>query len=108
MRGRIAIAEGNPSTALRWFDAAIDCNPNADYALVQAAALGEAGAQELGVRHLNRFLRLYGHMPLPPVRDMPTLHDWLLQHYGYYNNQIIELRDTLQAEATRGSSGRSP
>jgi tetratricopeptide (TPR) repeat protein len=98
-RGRIALAAGQPDKALRWFDAALSEEPDPDYALVQAAALGDASAPALGVRHLDTFARLNVHRAAPPVRDMTSLHTWLLSHYGYYRHETALLRVALQRAA---------
>lgn len=104
VRGRIALAEGDSQSALRWFDAALRLKPDPDYALVQAAALGEGGAPALGVRHLDAFERLDANESSEPVRNMFTLHAWLLRRNGYYSRQISELRQQLQVEAARTSA----
>jgi tetratricopeptide (TPR) repeat protein len=94
VRGRIAIARGDTTAALQWFDSALRAQPDADYALVQAAALGDAGAPALGVRHLDAYRRLEEEGgALPP--DMTGLHRWLLRHYGYYDRELSDLRARL-------------
>jgi hypothetical protein len=98
VRGRIALAENRPAIALRWFDAALLLQPDPEYALVQAAALGGASAQSLGVQHLDHYARLEADIPFRKVRDMPAAHAWLLRHYGYYRNELSSLRQRLQAD----------
>lgn len=98
VRGRIALAEGMPELALRWFDAALLLKPDADYALVQAAALGDAGAPALGVRHLDHYVRLDAKQTPQKIHDMAAVHVWLLQHYGYYDRELSELRQQLTAD----------
>jgi tetratricopeptide (TPR) repeat protein len=106
-RGRLALAAGQPDLALHWFDAVLEIAPDPDYALVQAAALGEAGAPALGVRHLDTFSRLTENQAPPPVRDMPSLHARLLTHYGYYRKELDLLKTKLQAAATVPPSRRT-
>lgn len=98
VRGRIALAEGRPELALCWFDAALLLKPDAEYALVQAAALGDAGSQALGVQHLDHFAHIEASIPIANVRNMGTAHAWLLRHYGYYRNELSSLRQRLQAD----------
>lgn len=98
VRGRIALAEGRPEIALRWFDAALLLKPDAEYALVQAAALGDAGAQGLGVEHLDHYQRIDAGSPQIRVRDMGTAHAWLLRHFGYYDKELSSLRQRLSAD----------
>ena len=99
VRGRIALAEGRPELALRWFDAALLLKPDPEYALVQAAALGDAGAQALGVQHLDHYARIEASSEPVKVRNMGTAHAWLLRHYGYYHEELSSLRRRLQADA---------
>jgi hypothetical protein len=99
VRGRIALAEGDLQGALQWFDSALRLKPDPEYALVQAASLGDAGAPALGVRHLDEFERLDSIQATEPIRDMFTLHAWLLRHNGYYRSQVMDLRRQLQADA---------
>lgn len=99
VRGRIALAENRPRDALHWFDAALRLKPDPDYALVQAAALGEAGAPGLGVLHLDAYSRIESARAAEPVRDMFTLHAWLLRRDGYYRREMLHLRRALESEA---------
>lgn len=101
VRGRLALAEHQPRLALRWFNAALSLKPDAEYALVQAAALGDAGAQALGVEHLDYYARIERDTGGQVVRDMGTLHAWLLRHHGYYRNELASLRQRLEADAKR-------
>lgn len=99
VRGLIALARNNPDDALHWFNAALTLEPDADYALVQAAALGNAGAPAFGVTHLDEFHRLEQQQPVSRIRDMAGLHRWLLRHYRYYESELIRLRQQLEADA---------
>jgi tetratricopeptide (TPR) repeat protein len=101
LRGELALMRGQPDNALAWFDAALAASPSAepDYALTQAAELGQAGAPALGVRHLDAFTRNFAQRPWYPVRDMSSLHIWLLRHYGYYEREIARLRQQLDHDA---------
>ena len=103
IRGRIALAENRPDAALRWFNASLHLMPDPDYALVQAAILGSAGAQALGVAHLDFYSTVAEPQPIR-IRGMQGLHRWLLRHYGYYESEISGLRKRLQADA--GEAGR--
>jgi len=98
-KGRIALARGNPEQALQWFDGALRLRPDADYALVQAAALGSAGVPGLGARHLDTFRLLSSSQRHEPIHDMMSLHRWLLQYYGYYDDEVSSLRERLCHDA---------
>lgn len=97
VRGWIALAEGNPDAALHWFDAVLKAVPDPDYALVQAAALGNAGAPALGARHLDHYLQ-WQTTPAA-MSGMPGVHAWLLDHFGYYRTELVSLRQQLQSDA---------
>jgi tetratricopeptide (TPR) repeat protein len=107
VRGRIALAEGRPDVALHWFDAALRLKPDPQYALVQAAALGEAGAPALGVQHLDQYQRIEAGKPPEKVRDMATAHAWLLWHDGYYRKQLSYLRGRLEVAAKDATASAS-
>jgi hypothetical protein len=107
VRGRIALAGSDPDAALRWFDTALQLKPDPEIALVQAAALGSAGASTLGVRHLDRYARLESAAPAIRVRNMYSAHAWLLRHYGYYQDELVALRRRLQSDAKGGPAGRN-
>jgi hypothetical protein len=104
VRGRIALAQGRPELALRWFDAALQLKPDPEYALVQAAALGDAGAQEQGVRHLDHYTRIEAGNPPGDALGMAAVHVWLLQHYGYYRSEFSSLRQRLRADESHPPS----
>src|SRR4249919_635257 len=101
-------AYGKPELALRCFNAAIAVLPDPDYALQQAADLGNAGHPALGVRHLDAYAALETVDDTKPVRDMPGAHRWLLRHYGYYRDELARLRAAMAADAAhQGRSGQS-
>jgi hypothetical protein len=102
IRGRIALAAGQPHIALQWFNAALESAPDADYALVQAGALGDAGQPALGARHLGFYRQQLGAGKgggVGAIRDMAGIHRWLLQHYGYYDGELARLEMQLEADA---------
>ena len=100
-RGSIALAAGDSRGALRWYDAAVALLPEPDYALVQAAALGNASAPALGVEHLDHYMQLKAAQRVEPLGSMPGIHAWLLNHFSYYQKEITSLRAQLQADAAR-------
>lgn len=102
VRGWMALAEGDPEAALGWFDAVLRLVPDPDYALVQAAALGNAGAPALGVRHLDH----YKTAQPEALSGMPAIHAWLLDHFGYYRSELTSLRQQLQADADKPASAQ--
>lgn len=101
VRGRIALAEGRADVALRRFNDAVRLMPDPDYALVQAAALGNAGAQAHGVAHLDFYSSIAEREPIA-IRGMQGVHRWLLRHYGYYESEVSGLRARLREDADSG------
>lgn len=104
VRGRIALATDNPALALRRFNEALAVEPQPDYALVQAGALGDAGAQALGVAHLDFYQQIETRQASQPIRDIAGLHRWLLHHYGYYSGELSLLRQQLQTDAAQNQA----
>jgi hypothetical protein len=108
VRGRIALAAGQPRLALHWFDAALRAEPDPDYALVQAGALGDAGAPTLGIAHLDYYEHMAAAQAALPIRDMVDIHRWLLRHYDYYGHELTYLHQQLQRDAARPSTPMQP
>lgn len=96
-KGRIALAQHDPSLALNYFDAALfqDVRPGA--ALEQAAELGAAGYPREGLMHLDKYARVK-QLAVAPNPGMPWLHALVIAHQRYWPNEIAELRDTLQRD----------
>jgi predicted Zn-dependent protease len=98
VRGRIALASNDPHTALAWFDEVLRVAPDPDFALVQAAALGDAGFPALGVKHLDHYATMQSTAARSP-RSMADIHAWLLVHLGFYRNELTSLRAQLAKDA---------
>ncbi|MDR7135106.1 tetratricopeptide (TPR) repeat protein [Lysobacter niastensis] len=98
VRGQLALANNQPQEALRWFDAVLDLTHDPEYALVQAAALGNVGEPQLAQQHLDRYERLHAAQPGTAVRDAASLHNWLLEHYGYYRREFSLMRHQLASD----------
>lgn len=99
VRGQLALAQAKPLIALHWFNAALEVSPDPDYALVQAAALGNASQPRLALQHLDLYERIQADPRIHAVRDMASLHNWLLNHYGYYSREVSLLRKQLVLDA---------
>lgn len=109
LRGRIALAQHDADTALKFFDRALDARPNASAALAQAAQLGSAGYAAQGLAHLDHFAAL----PKPASAwhwTMASVHDWVLRRQGIDDAELAHLRGVLQGDLRSGSStgGSSP
>jgi hypothetical protein len=105
LRGALALSQHDAHAALKLFNEALDADPRADTALVQAAQLGSAGYPAEGLAHLDHF------ESLPRANtgwqwSMSAIHSRLLQRQGFEENEIKQLRATL-TDDIRNSSGRS-
>jgi tetratricopeptide (TPR) repeat protein len=107
VRGQIALALGDPSQALVQFNEALALAPEAQYALVQAAVLGNANDSASALAHLDEYERLKRAAPREPIRDMPALHRRLLDTFGYYDDELKDLRRRLEADHAQYSTPAS-
>ena len=98
LEGRLALAEGDPDTALGAFDKALEVQPRPGAALAQAAMLGAAGAPRAGLRHLDRYEQLHANRSPARIRDMAGIHERLLERDGYWDTEIPRLRSQLEAD----------
>jgi protein O-mannosyl-transferase len=94
LKAHLALQMGNPEEALALFNEALEIRANPDFALSQAADLGNAGYPAWGVRHLDYFLAL-PEPPLRRIRDMRSLHERLLHRTGYFKREVELLRKSL-------------
>ena len=96
LQGMIALSLGDADRAFASFEAAIQALPELPVAIEQAAMLGETNQADLGLRHLNGYLLKH---PLEhPVFGMsaPSLHAWLLDKSGFWQNEIDRVRSLLE------------
>ena len=100
LKGRIALARPDPTTALHNFNAALDQDVRPGVALEQAALLGSAGYPREGLAHLEHY-ELVQHQQVSPGFSMPWLHAWVLRHQDYWPREIAHLRDTLRADVAK-------
>lgn len=99
LRGQMALAQGNESATLGYFNEALNADYNPAIGLKQAALLGTAGLPCAGLAHLN--LVAQSHLPArpPAAMHMSAVHAWLLQSQGYWSHEIRHLRATLHDDA---------
>lgn len=96
--GRLALAQGKGGDALRAFDSSLAVYATPDSALTQAAQLGAAGFQSLGVQHLEYYRTL---QPSDRgLRGMAAIHAWLLDRNGYWALELDRLERQLRLEAS--------
>ncbi len=101
IRGRIALARGNPDQALNDFNLALEQDVRISAALEQAAQLGAHGYPRRGLAHLDHFTHLNAHHPHKPGFGMPRIHAWVLARQSYWRNEMDHLRHTLEQDATK-------
>ncbi len=105
IEGRLALAQGNGTAALRAFDSGMALFPTPDGALLQAALLGAAGFPALGLQHLQYYKSL---QPADRgFRGMAAVHAWLLQRQGYWTEEFERMEDLLRADAAPAKHGDS-
>src|SRR5690606_34337359 len=97
--GHVQLRRSQPDQALARFDEAIAIAPDPERALVQAAALGNAGWPAHGVRHLDAYLELRRHINPSSRPGMPMVHRWLKQKLDYFEEEVRVLRGKLSQAA---------
>lgn len=106
MRGRIALAHGQPDKALADFIHALDLQVRPGMALQAAATLGAAGYPAHGLRLLDHYETVSGNA-IKPGFGMPWLHAWVLEHQHYWQHEMDHLRSQLTLDAKAGSVNTS-
>lgn len=97
LQGRIALMRGQPDSALREFDAALDQQVGAAIALRQAALLGASGYPRRALAHLDRY-EAERDRESHPGMGMPVIHEWVLHRERYWDKELARLRNTLLAD----------
>ncbi|GAA0887991.1 hypothetical protein GCM10009121_08720 [Rhodanobacter soli] len=106
LRGKIALAEGQPDTALTDFTHALDLQVRPGMALEAAATLGRAGYPTYGLRLLDHYKAVSGSA-METGFGMPWLHAWVLERQHYWRHELDHLRTQLTLDAKAGS-GNTP
>lgn len=97
LKGKLALARHQPAAAYQNFAAALMIHPRPGSALEQAATLGRAGQQKLGICELELWERQ------PPQASesrmsMARLHEWVLQKQNYWQNEVAHLKRALSED----------
>ncbi len=98
LEGQLALSTGDNLKAEENFLAALKIDPKPEVALKQAAILGSHGLPREGLAQLAYFHHLLPESLPPKIRDMASLHEWLLYHDGYWEKEFEHLRETLQSD----------
>lgn len=103
LRGRIALAQHQPDTALADFVQALDLQVRPGMALESAATLGAAGYPTQGLRLLDHYQQVQSNA-MPPGIGMPMLHEWVLARQNYWPHELARLRQQLSLDAKAKNS----
>jgi tetratricopeptide (TPR) repeat protein len=104
LRGRMALAQHDADTALKFFDRALDARPSASAALAQAAQLGAAGYPAQALAHLDHFAAL--PQPAPQWHwSMSSVHAWVLRRQGLDDAELAHLRGVLEDDLRAKAGG---
>ena len=98
LRGRIALAQGQPDAALTDFTHSLDLQVRPGMALQAAATLGAAGYPAHGLRLLDHYETVSGNTMKSGI-GMPWLHAWVLERQHYWQHELDHLRDQLALDA---------
>jgi protein O-mannosyl-transferase len=107
LEGQLALAGGDHARAETKFLEALKVAPHADVALKQAAILGAHGLPAAGLAQLDYYRRLVPTEAPPNVRNMESLHQWILYRDGYWDREIERLRKTLLDDAAASQTPTS-
>jgi len=102
LRGKIALAQGQPDAALADFIRALDLQVRPGMALEAAATLGRAGYPSHGLRLLDHY-EAVSDKAMKPGFGMPWLHEWVLRRQHYWPHELDHLRHQLTLDAEAGS-----
>ena len=103
LRGRIALAQHQPDSALTDFIRALDLQVRPGMALEAAATLGAAGYQTQGLQLLDHYQHVQDQA-MPPGIGMPMLHAWVLARQNYWPHELAHLRQQLTLDARAGNT----
>lgn len=98
LRGRIALAQHHPDTALADFIHALDLQVRPGFALEAAANLGSHGYPVQGLRLLDHYQQVQDRA-IPPSFGMPMVHAWVLACENYWPHEFAHLRRQLNLDA---------
>lgn len=106
LRGKIALAQGQPDRALADFTRALDLQVRPGMALEAAATLGRASHPSQGLQLLDHYEAVKGNT-MKPSFGMPWLHAWVLERQHYWPHELDHLRHQLTLDAAAGSGNTS-
>lgn len=103
LRGRIALAQHHPDTALADFVQALDLQVRPGMALEAAATLGASGYPAQGLRLLDHYQQVQDKI-MPPDFGMPMLHAWVMARQNYWPHELVRMRQQLSLDANTPQS----
>jgi hypothetical protein len=96
--GRVALARGNSAEALREFQRGLDAWPTPDAAAQQSAWLAAAGYPAEGLALLDHYASIEPSYKQSHGWNMSSLHQWILNHEGYWPHEFAVLRSKMREE----------
>jgi tetratricopeptide (TPR) repeat protein len=114
LQGQLQLAKGDVPAAEKVFASALQEVPKPDVALKQAAMLGAQGHAAAGLAQLKLYQELVPEISAPSIRNMASLHQWILFHDGFWNGEFAHLHQALssdldaQSKAADFGSGVNP
>lgn len=106
MLGRIALARGDATAALREFRGALDAWPSPDAAAQQSALLASNGHPAEGLALLDHYAAIEPLRKRPSGWNMRRVHAWVLERQGYWPREFAELRRKMREDIV-GRQARS-
>ena len=98
VKGRVALAQGNASIALKEFNKALDASPTPQAASAQAALLASSGAYSEALAHLDHYVQLESRGKPESGLNMQRVHAWVLARQGFWQHELSHLRRTIEAD----------
>ncbi|MFT3896966.1 MAG: tetratricopeptide repeat protein [Thermomonas sp.] len=103
--GRIALARGDATGALREFRTGLTASPTPDAAAQQSAWLASAGHPAQGLALLDHYDSIQSRRERATGWNMARLHQWVLERQDYWPHEFAELRRKMREDL---AAARSP
>ena len=104
--GRVALARGDASGALREFRQSLDALPGPDAAAQQSSLLASAGHPAEGLALLDHYDSIASRRKVDTGWNIRRLHAWVLERQGYWPHEFAVLRGKMREALSSRSTGR--
>lgn len=95
LKGYLFALNGNYSQALKNYNKAVDLSPDPNFVLTQAAMLGNLGQEELAIKHILHYKKVYKNMNNNKT-GMQWVHQELLDYFKYHQSELEKLEISLR------------